>query len=266
MKLSFTTLGCPGREWPEVLKLAAGFDGIELRGLGQQMDHTQNAALSPEHLDRTLAEAKAARLAFACLDTSLVFHDPEKWDVYLKEIDDNLTLARACGAPYLRVFGDRYLPGETREQAARRLGEGLAALGERARPFGVKILIETHGEFASGPKMKEIMEVAGHPNVGVLWDVHHPFKHEKEDIAYTLDAIRPWTFHVHMKDSLGPWEAMEKALPGAGNVPLAETVRRLKESGYDGFFSFEHEKRWMPYLDEPEVAFPAYLAFMRGLE
>ena len=40
---------------------------------------------------------------------------------------------------------------------------------------------------------------------------------------------------------------------------------QLLADGYDGYFSFEWEKKWVPDLEEPEIAFPAYAEYMRNL-
>ncbi|MDF2720141.1 MAG: hypothetical protein K0R28_7066, partial [Paenibacillus sp.] len=34
---------------------------------------------------------------------------------------------------------------------------------------------------------------------------------------------------------------------------------------YDGWYTFEWEKRWHRDLEEPELAFPQYVQFMRDL-
>jgi hypothetical protein len=36
-------------------------------------------------------------------------------------------------------------------------------------------------------------------------------------------------------------------------------MQLLKNEGYDGYYSFEWEKKWHPYLPEPEVAFPHFI-------
>lgn len=126
-------------------------------------------------------------------------------------------------------------PGENHEAAYDRVARGLCLLGDLAGSQGVKVLLETHGEFASGRHARAIMQRANHPAVGVLWDVHHPYKYAGEALSYTLDAIRPWLFHVHLKDSKGPWATHRLTVPGRGHLPLKEAVHRLWLSGYDGW-------------------------------
>ena len=48
-------------------------------------------------------------------------------------------------------------------------------------------------------------------------------------------------------------------------LPLKAAISRLRQDGYEGFYSFEWEKRWHPELPEPERALPRYVDFMRAL-
>ena len=59
--------------------------------------------------------------------------------------------------------------------------------------------------------------------VGVLWDVHHPYRfmHEKPETTY--QNLRPWLCHTHFKDSTATADGYRYALPGFGDVPLEET-------------------------------------------
>ena len=49
-------------------------------------------------------------------------------------------------------------------------------------------------------------------------------------------------------------------------LPLKAVISRLRQDGYEGFYSFEWEKRWHPELPEPERALPRYVDFMRASE
>lgn len=265
MKLSFTTLSCPDLSFQGVLDMAQdeGYEGIELRGIQDELDNTRLAPLQPECLKATLADMARRGLAFCCMDTSVNFHEPDRWTAFQQEAEGNIRLAHETGAPYIRVFGDRFIPGETPEEAYDRVARGLCALGDIAGPQGVKVLLETHGEFASGKHIAAIMRRANHPAVGVLWDVHHPYKYSGESIAYTLDAIRPWLFHVHLKDSIGPWATHRLTVPGRGDLPLRETVERLQQAGYEGWLSLEHELRWHPDIEPAKEALRGYAQLMR---
>ena len=51
----------------------------------------------------------------------------------------------------------------------------------------------------------------------------------------------------------------------SGDVPVPEIVAQLRADGYDGYYSFEWEKKWAPEIEEPEVAFPDYMHYMKEL-
>ena len=55
------------------------------------------------------------------------------------------------------------------------------------------------------------------------------------------------------------------ALPGKGQLPLVRAIQVLKQHGYEGWLMFEHEKHWLPEIEEPEVAFPAFIEWVRPL-
>lgn len=265
MRLSFTTLSCPDFSFEQVLDTAQrlGYDGIELRGIQDEMDNTRLPQLAPDRRQATLENMKNRGLTFCCLDTSVNFHESQRQTAFEQEARGNIALAQAVGAPYIRVFGDKLLPGETYPQAYRRVGKALAHLGDMAADSPVKVLLETHGEFASGKHIRAIMEQADHPAVGVLWDVHHPYKYAGESMAYTLDEIRPWMFHVHIKDSIGPWASHRLTLPGRGDLPLQEVIALLRQAGYEGYLSLEHELRWHRDIEPADEALEAYVRVMR---
>ena len=48
-------------------------------------------------------------------------------------------------------------------------------------------------------------------------------------------------------------------------MPLRAAWDALAAVGYDGWFTFEWEKRWHPEIEEPEIAIPAFAAFLRRL-
>ena len=54
-------------------------------------------------------------------------------------------------------------------------------------------------------------------------------------------------------------------LCGEGDVPLAGIANALKTSGYDGYITFEWEKRWHREIPGPEVAVPHFARFIRAL-
>jgi sugar phosphate isomerase/epimerase len=52
-------------------------------------------------------------------------------------------------------------------------------------------------------------------------------------------------------------------LTGDGDIPLREIVKLLHDNGYDGWLTYEWEKRWHANIAPPEIALPQYVKVMR---
>ena len=118
-------------------------------------------------------------LTVVCLGASARMHDLDA--AQLDEASRYIDLAHALGTPYVRVFGDRYVAGESREATRERIAANLRKLGERAYNQGVTLLIESHGDFTDSPSLLEIVQRADSPAVAVLWDAHHTFAASHEE-------------------------------------------------------------------------------------
>ncbi len=267
MKISFSTLGCPRWSWREILATACdlGYGGVEVRGVGNDISVPSIPAFSDENLDKTKAELARLNLAIPCLDSDCCIHLRETEQTTNEEIRAYIHLAQKLGVPYVRVMATAPVP-----QPAGAVDEGYVQhraveMGHYALEHGVKMLIETNGVWSDSEKLARLMSTISCEGVGVLWDVHHPYRfmHEKPETTY--QNLRPWLCHTHFKDSTATADGYRYALPGFGDVPLEEIVGVLKDGGYDGFYSLEWVKRWDTTLEEPGIVFAHFANYMRTL-
>jgi sugar phosphate isomerase/epimerase len=173
-----------------------------------------------------------------------------------------IDLAQAMGVKYVRMFGDRIPEGEPKDEVMKRVVEGFRTMADYARPAGVTVLIESHGDFTRSADLEDILTRVASPQFALLWDAHHSFVAGKEQPAETFAKIGRWTLHTHLKDSKPEGANRRYVLLGAGEVPVKEQVRVLAAAGYKGLYCFEWEKKWHPEIEEPEVAFPHYARTM----
>jgi sugar phosphate isomerase/epimerase len=258
LPLGFSTLGCPSWSLREILDFASthGFPALELRGLQDKIDITQHPDLAPARLPDVKKQLADRGLTVVCLGASARMHDLDA--AQLDEAGRFIDLARALGTPYVRVFGDRYVDGESREATRERIAANLRKLGERAYNLGVTLLIESHGDFTDSPSLLEILERANSPGVALLWDAHHTFVASGEAPEDTVRQLGRWIRHTHLKDSVADGTGLRYVLTGTGAVPVRRQVEALAQTGYRGFYSFEWEKRWHPEIEEPEIAIRQY--------
>jgi sugar phosphate isomerase/epimerase len=266
--LSFSTLGCPKWPWRNVLDQASrlGYAGIELRGLEGEIDLLKRPEFSARSLAASLKDLAALDLVITDLGASARLHEPVA-TVLAAQMDEArryIDLAHRLGAPWVRVFPDRFVPGEPREATIARVGANLAELGWFAKGSGVGVLVESHGEFTDSPSLEAMMKAAGDaPGVGLLWDTHHTVSAGKEKPGDTWARLGRWVHHTHIKDSKPGEKEVHYVLTGEGTIGVRDVVRALAAGGYSGFYGFEWEKQWHPDIAEPEVAFPQYAEVMR---
>ena len=266
LPIAFSTLGCPGWTWPTVLERAdrLGYSGIELRGIQGDMDLPKRPELTGAALAQSRREVQSRGLVITDLGGSAHMHEKDP-ALRAAQLDDGkrfIDLAHALGVPYVRLFGDKLTPGEPKEEVIKRIVEGFQQMAAHAKPAGVTVLIESHGDFTNSPDLKTILDGVGSPAFALLWDAHHTFVAGGEAPADTYRQLGRYVRHTHLKDSKPEGNDHRYVLTGTGAVPVKEQVRVLATHGYKGFYCYEWEKKWHPEIDEPEVAFPHYVKVM----
>ena len=267
MKISFSTLGCPRWSWQEIVATACdlGYGGVEVRGVGKDISVPSVPAFSDEHLERTKAELARMGLSIPCLDSDCCIHLRDAQKATDEEIRAYIRLAQKLGVPYVRVMATAPVPQPVGTVDEAYVRDHALALGHEAMACGVKLLIETHGVWSDSERLARLMSTIGCEGVGVLWDVHHPYRFMHERPSVTLANLRPWLCHTHVKDSVATEDGYRYAMPGFGDLPLEEIVGTLKDGGYEGFYSLEWVKRWDMTLEEPGIVFAHYANYMRTL-
>jgi sugar phosphate isomerase/epimerase len=264
--IAFSTLGCPAWSWKQVLDEAErlGYAAIELRGVAGEMDLPKVPEFSAARLPETRRELAARGLVVSDLGASANMHqkDPAAREKQFDEGRRFIDLAQAMGVKYVRMFPDKVPPGEAREDVTRRIVEGFLTMAAHARPAGVVVLVESHGDYTNSKDLEQILRGVGSDAFALLWDAHHTFVAGKEQPADTFAALRSWVRHTHLKDSVAAGAERRYVLTGTGEVPVRAQVKVLAGAGYPGYYCLEWEKRWHPEIEDPEIAFPHYAKVM----
>jgi sugar phosphate isomerase/epimerase len=245
---------------------AHGYMAVELRGLQNEMDLTKRPEFAPARLEETRHEIASHGLRISCLGASANMHemDAAQRGASMDEGRRFIDLAAALRTPYVRVFGNKYVPSVPRDQILAHIARGLRELGDYARERNVTVLLESHGDFTDSPTLRELMERADSPAVAILWDAHHTFASGKEAPEETVRQLGRWIRHTHLKDSVPAGGDRRYVLTGTGDVPVRRQVEELARNGYAGYYSFEWEKRWHPEIEEPEVAIAQFATVVGG--
>jgi sugar phosphate isomerase/epimerase len=289
MKLSTSTLGCFKWDLPTTLARVReyGFDGVDFRGLRKELQLWRLPEFST-NLAETAARIRDAGLAVSCISSSvgLTENRPDKVGAVDEELARTAEICGALGCRQIRVFGGALACASGDTESARprviaQVVERARRLADHARAIApVDLLIETHDDWTSSVHMAEVLERIGRDDVGCCWDVKHTYWMARETPETTWKRLSRWVRNSHWKDARRP-VAADLADPaiaarvqgpgmllplGEGVCPLADCHALMRADGYDGWFTLEWEKQWHPHIAEPEVAFPGFVRYMRGLE
>ncbi len=267
------TLGCPAWTLDDICRngQAYGFDAVDFRGLGAELDITKLPEFTSE-IAGTRRRLDRAGLAVSGVSSSITICNAEKHHANLEEARRTIPVALGLGAKNIRVFGGAFPAGVTREQAADVGARCVADILALPNATELDWLFETHDEWIRAKHARMLIDRVNHPAFGALWDTGHTYRLTKEPPAETYAEIGRWIRYVHIKDATCD-PAHANAMPdgwryvpaGTGDLPLAASITLLKENGYAGYLLCEHEKRWHPTLPEPEEVFPAFVKWVRPL-
>ncbi len=264
MKISFSTLGCPDFSWTDIYSMAKdlGFNGIEVRGLGDDIFAVKAKPFMDENVADTAAKLKKLGLEISCLSSGCALKYADKHDEILEEITQYVNLAAKLGTPYIRILGD-LTPAPEGEVDDEVVCAMLRELAEVAAPKNVMLLVETNGVYADTARLKALLDNVGHASVAALWDVHHPYRYMNESAQTTVDNLGEYIKYIHVKDSVMENGKVVYKMMGEGDIPLHEMLSTLQKIGYDGYITLEWVKRWSRDLYAAGIIFPQFARFMK---
>ena len=275
MRLAFSTLACPAWKWEQAVECARslGYEGIEWRLIDGA---TASAALPPATCRQIRAAMTEAKIESCALDSGIQFALPpgDERRAVIAEATGMLPLAKELGADLLRVFIGKYPAEVPGDRAVGWVVEGLSEILPAAEKHGVRVALEVHSFEGRGKNVngesdsflcRKVATAIASRWLGILWDVGNPYD-EGEPLAETWANVKDHLLSLHMKDMKrlpdGTWKYV---LNGEGDIDLAGIMTMLRSVRFDGWLSYEWEKKWHPELAEPEVALPHYVRAMRSL-
>ncbi len=263
MKLAFSTLGCPNFSWTEIYSMASdlGFDGIEIRGLGEDIFAVKAQPFTESQLPQTIKKLEQLRLEIPCLSSGSCLSLSDKSEENHEEIVEYILLASKLGTPYVRILADDK-PHPTDEVDDKVVLAALRRLTPLAEEKGVTLLIETNGVYSDTTRLCKLLGDISSDAVAALWDINHPYRFADETPEQTVQNLGAYIKHVHIKDSVIENGDVKYKIMGEGDLPLDKVMMALRSINYEGYLSLEWVKRWAPDLAEAGIVFPMYASYM----
>lgn len=265
MKTAFSTLGCPDFSWADIYTMAKdmGFNGIELRGLGDDIFTVRSKPFVPTQIDNTVKKLESLGLEVPCISSGCCLKDREKETDNINEIVQYLNLASSLKSSYIRILGDKDPAPGGEDPDDEYIVSVLKKLSPLAKEADVTLLVETNGAYADTKRLKKLIDAVDSPCVAVLWDLQHPYRFFNESPEETYENIGQYVKYVHVKDSRVIEGKIMYFMMGDGDMPLREMLNLLKTKGYEGYVSLEWVKRWARDLAEAGIVFPQFAYYMK---
>ena len=268
MKLAFSTLGCPNFGWSEIYSMAIdlGFQGIEMRGYGDELFSVRAKAFRPENIDATVETLKKKHLEIPCLSTGCALKYPEREEANIKEIKEYINLAGRLGSSFIRILADEKAgpDGEVDDELIKRIMKKLIPFAEEKN---IVLLIETNGVYSDTRRLRNLLNDIADDNVGALWDIHHPYRFHNENPEETLQNLGAYIKYVHIKDSVQKTDEngnikIEYKLMGEGDLPIDSAMRALRSINYEGYITLEWVRAYNRDLSDAGIVFPHFINYM----
>jgi inosose dehydratase len=264
MKLGLSTYSLQGAlnrqemSVPDVIRWTAAHGGehVEIVPLGY------NLVGNPVLLDEILKAADETNIEISnyAVGANFAKEDTAEFEQEIEAVLRHVDVARALGVKRMR-HDVAFRPTEeaTVEQFERdlpRLVDACRRIADYARDYGITTSVENHGYYIqASERVRRLIHEVDRLNFRTTLDIGN-FLCVDEDPLSAVKNNAPLASMVHVKDfyrrpaSYNPGEGwfrtayghyLRGAIAGQGDVPVAELLRIVKQSGYDGYISVEFE-------------------------
>ncbi len=251
MKFAFSSNAFLHHDLMETITILAdlGYEGIEIMA---DVPHAYPLHLDDEAIDRTARHLSSKGLKVSNINAFMHHADGDTYHPSWIEQDENLRRKRiqytlACidlaarwGVKTISTEpGGPLENGMSSREGIRLFREGLAAVEQKARSQGVRVLIEPEPGLLieNSRQFKDFFEDLDPEVFGINFDIGHFFC-VGEDPAALVKSLRDVTHHYHLEDIAASREHHHLML-GHGAIDIPGVLRAIHEVGYDGFVTVE---------------------------
>ncbi len=266
MKLSFSTIGCPAYAWTDIYPMAKdlGFDGIEIRGVAGKAFAPMARPFLSRQRARTRSLLERIGLEISCFSSASELCTEQGRIEAMSEVTEYIELASEMDTPFVRVLPSRDIePLDNVDDDA--VIATLRQLADFAAIYDVCVLMETESNYADTARLARVLDAVDSPYVGAIWDMQHPYRLYGESPQTSIANLGHHLRYCQIKDSVVTDGHLQYRMMGEGDMPLREMLDALRESGFDGYVSFEWPRRWAREvaIGEPGIVFPQFINYMR---
>lgn len=163
----------------------------------------------------------------------------EDFDAHLVRTRRAVHVANFFEAPFIRIFSFFMREGMNADDHRDEVLRRMRAIADEAERGGVMMVHENEKElYGDIPRRcADIITSVGSPNLKAAWDAANFVQVGVRPFDEGWSLIRPHLVYMQIKDAIAATGDVVPA--GRGDGQMVETIRALREDGFDGFFSLE---------------------------
>lgn len=151
-------------------------------------------------------------------------------------------LARLWECTLVNCLVGRRVDGVTLEEQRELIRDNIAFAAEQLSGHSIRVVVEPLNEYDHPgfllSRAREVADMARRlgtesADCQLLYDVYHVYR-MGDDVLRTFDEVLPHVGHIQISDCPGRHE------PGSGEIPIAEFLRVVSRSPYQGYVSLEY--------------------------
>jgi sugar phosphate isomerase/epimerase len=262
LKLCYNTIAFPSWNFKQIIEKAKvyGYGAVELRCYLDQKDLFNHRDFSATNIPtlRSIANDNGVKVLMLNSSTQLHHREPKVRKQQLDDAKWYIDLAEKLETPFIRVFPDKLLG----EHPLEPILTGLQTLNDYAKDSGVEVLLDAHGDLVDSRQLLSVLKTTGNR---LIWDQFNMYKKTREATNTMVKTLQSKIAVAQYKDGLIEADGtFHYTLPGKGQFPIKPVLKALKRINFNGYLSFEWEKRWHPELANPDIALPAFVNYVKS--
>ncbi|MBJ9992727.1 sugar phosphate isomerase/epimerase family protein [Paenibacillus sp. S28] len=215
---------------------------------------------NPELVDQIVAKAKEVGIDVSnyAIGANFAVDTEEAYRKEIERVKGEVDIAARLSVKLMRhdVASRQDTSIKQFNQEVGRLAEACREIADYAAQYGITTSVENHGYYIqASDRVQTLVQAVDRPNFRTTLDVGNFMCVDEDPVAAVKNNI-PYASMVHIKDfylrpaALNPGDGwfrtasgnfLRGAIAGHGDINLRESIRIIKESGFDGYFSIEFE-------------------------